>query len=313
MNFDLPRLVIVTRPTPLDMLKDRFGTLDQARFYVKSRGQSATRAEQAHERQARALKLVVAAIPAEQKRVMVQREELDRFLFLPNDVILAVGQDGLVPNVAKYLDGQLLVGFNPDKATWPGVLCRHDPADAAALIAFANRRQFGFAIAAHTMVRVQREDGQELHALNELFVGHHSHQSAKYHLRIGEARERHSSSGVIVATGTGATGWAASIVRQRQLQVALPDPCARRLAYLVREPWPSAATGATLDFGFIEGEQRLELVSEMERGGVIFGDGIEADFLEFNEGQVAAVGLAARTLNLVVPAPTSGVTAARRG
>ena len=45
--------------------------------------------------------------------------------FGPEDVIIAVGQDGLVANVAKYLDGQPVVGVNPDPQRNPGVLVRH--------------------------------------------------------------------------------------------------------------------------------------------------------------------------------------------
>ena len=151
------------------------------------------------------------------------------------------------------------------------------------------------------MVLATREDSQMLPALNELFVGHMSHQSAKYRIRIGDASERHSSSGVIISTGTGATGWTASITRQRGITDALPVPTERRLTYMVREPWPSIATGAELDFGFLHEGEELELISELEEGGVIFGDGIEGDFLEFNEGHTVKITLAKRTLNLVVP------------
>ena len=51
--------------------------------------------------------------------------------------------------------------------------------------------------------------------------------------------------------------------------------------------------------GVIEEGGVLELVSELE-DGVIFGDGIEADRLEFRWGVRARVGVAARRLNLVV-------------
>ncbi|MCB9896331.1 MAG: hypothetical protein H6839_18015 [Planctomycetes bacterium] len=301
MNPKLPRLVIVTRPTPLDMLIRRFGTIDQAKFYVESRGRKFDRPLRAHELQQAALDKVIRAIPAEQRRVQLSREEFDRFLFNPDDVILAVGQDGLVPNIAKYLHGQLLIGFNPDFETWPGVLCRHNPADAAKLIEWVNQRHQGYTVEARAMVLATREDGQMLPALNELFVGHMSHQSAKYRIRVGKAVERHSSSGVIISTGTGATGWTSSITRQRGINEPLPAPVDRRLTYMVREPWPSIATGVDINFGFLNEGDELELISEMEEGGVIFGDGIEADYLEFNEGHTVRITIAKRTLNLVIP------------
>ena len=50
-------------------------------------------------------------------------------------------------------------------------------------------------------VAAEADDGQRLLALNEVFVGHTSHQSARYRVTFGDAEERQSSSGVIVATG----------------------------------------------------------------------------------------------------------------
>jgi NAD kinase len=71
------------------------------------------------------------------------------------------------------------------------------------------------------MAHARLDDGQQLLALNEIFVGHRTHQSARYRIRpADEQEERHSSSGVIVSTGTGATGWARSI--QRSAQTGLP-------------------------------------------------------------------------------------------
>ena len=48
--------------------------------------------------------------------------------------MIAVGQDGLVANVAKYLDGQTVIGVNPDPGRNPGVLVRHPPEATASLL-----------------------------------------------------------------------------------------------------------------------------------------------------------------------------------
>lgn len=293
----LPRCVLVERPTEYAELLARHGTREQARFFLHERARTLGEVEARHTALQDARAGVLAAIPPDWRRARVLRSELDRFLFEPEDVVVVLGQDGLVANLAKYLDGQPVLGLNPEPERWPGVLVRHPPsaagdlmADVAAGRAKTQRR---------TMAAARLDDGQELLALNEIFVGHASHQSARYTLELGERSERQSSSGLIVTTGTGATGWAASVHRERHSALTLPAPEEERLAFFVREPWPSAATGATLDEGVLSPGGLLVVQSEMNEGGVVFGDGIEADHLELDWGQRVEVSVAAAKLRLV--------------
>ncbi len=46
---------------------------------------------------------------------------------------------------------------------------------------------------------------------------------------------------------------------------------------------------------------QMKIISNMPQNGVIFGDGVEEDRLDFNSGAVAMIGLADRTVRLVVP------------
>lgn len=303
MKLSAPRLVVVTRPSPVEALVQRHGTKSQARFYMESRRQRFDAVAALDSRVQAGVATVWAGLPQDWRRVHVDRAELDRFVFGPDDVILVVGQDGLVANVAKYLDGQLCFGVNPDPATWDGVLCRHRAEDVPRLLVWVERRDpaLRLGVEARPLVVAEREDGQQLHALNEVFVGHRSHQSARYTLTVGGAAERQSSSGLIVATGTGATGWARSIQRQRPEGPALPGPTDRALAWFVREPFPSVATGVSLEGGALGADEELVVSSEMSEGGVVFGDGIESDVVEFLSGQTLRVRLAQKALQLVVP------------
>lgn len=296
MSTVAPRVVVVSRPSELESLVARHGTRAQASFFLERRGQSLRDVEERHLRIRATLEQVMRAIPLSWRRSHVTRADLPRWVFEPGDVVVAVGQDGLVPNVAKYLDGQTVIGVNPDPATFDGVLVRHraDRVGAALRDAVAGTLK----VEERTMAEASLDDGQRLLALNEVFVGQRTHQSARYRVRAETREERHSSSGVVVATGTGATGWARSICLQRKSPVPLPAPSDRTLAFLVREAFPSVATGVTLTEGIVAEGAALEVVSEMNEGGVVFADGIEDDRIELGWGMRATVRVARERLHL---------------
>jgi hypothetical protein len=74
---------------------------------------------------------------------------------------------------------------------------------------------------------------------------------------------------------------------------------ANYLFYTVREPFPTKTTGTSLVFGRVTTETPLILESRMAENGVIFSDGIEKDFLEFNSGTQAVISIAERNGVLV--------------
>lgn len=297
MSITSPRVVVITRETEYELLLAHHATRGQASFFLASRGQSIDELEARHLRFEQALHQVMTVIPAEWRRNRVRRDELDRFLFEPEDLVIAVGQDGLVANVAKYLDGQRVIGVNPDKAFFDGILVPFAAEQVGDIIIPAMHEDVDTQM--RTMVQATLDDGQSLLALNEIFLGHHSHQSARYLIRSDQQEEHHSSSGIIVATGTGATGWARSIHDERHDQLALPEPEEGRLAFYVREAFPSIATSTSLTSGILHEDEQLHVRSEMNDGGVIFGDGIESDYMAFNWGRIVQLGIADSTLNLV--------------
>ncbi len=291
-----PRAVIVTRPTDLDVLLLRHGTRAQAKFFLESRGQKLEDVVARHDVQQQADHTVAAAIPLSWRRASITRADLDRFLFEPEDIIIAVGQDGLVANVAKYLNGQPVVGINPSKTLFDGVLVRHAPAQAKVVL---SEVRDGRTAEERTMVEAVLSDGQRIVALNEVYVGHRTHQSSRYLLSFSGKQERHSSSGIIVCTGTGSTGWAKSVSTRREQCAPLPQPLSPELTFLVREAWPSVRTGNSVVDGIYAPPHALDVTSEMNDGGVIFGDGIEQDSLDFVYGQTASIRAAPVPLRLV--------------
>jgi hypothetical protein len=293
----VPRVVVVSRPTEYAALLARHGTREQARFFLESRGRSIDTAVARDETQRAALATIGAGIPGDWRRARVDRADLDRFLFEPSDIIVTVGSSGLVANVAKYLDGQPVVGVNPDPSVHAGIVAAHDPVSAVALVHAAAARDV--VTDDRAMVEAVLDDGQRLLALNEIFLGHASHQTARYTLRCPAGEERQASSGIVVTTGTGATGWGRSIARERHSALVLPAPGEARLAFFVREAWPSETYGADVTEGIIDDGAELLVTSALDEGGVVFGDGIESDRLEFRWGVSARIGVARERLRLV--------------
>ncbi|MFM9373618.1 hypothetical protein [Streptomyces sp. Da 82-17] len=295
-----PRAVLVHRTTEYEELLARHGTHGQAAYFLGSRGRDIAEVAERHHRTLRALADVAAAVPATWRQARVERADLDRFLFGPEDVVVVVGQDGLVANAAKYLDGQPVVGIDADPGRNPGVLVRHRAADARTLLpAAAAGRAAGEAL---TMVAAVADDTQRLLALNEIYLGPPGHQTARYRLAPGEESgeepgEPQASSGVLVGTGTGASGWLRSLWLQRGGGLDLPAPTERQLAWFVREAWPSPATGTARVEGLLGPGEALRLTVESERL-VAFGDGMEGDALDLTWGQTVRVGIADRALHL---------------
>jgi NAD kinase len=294
-----PRAVLVHRRTELQELLERHGTRGQAAFFLESRGRRIEDVADRHQAVQAALTAVTSAIPADWHRGLVERGDLPRFLFAPGDIIVAVGQDGLVANVAKYLDGQIVIGINPEPGRNPGVLAPHPPGAAGAVLAAAAGRRAGERAERLTMAEAVTDDRQRLTALNEIYIGQASHQTARYTLAVpGGHGERQASSGLIVSTGTGATGWSRSAWLERKSTLALPGPADRRLTWFVREAWPSPQTSTTLTEGDLSAEQSLTVTAESDQL-VLFGDGIEADATPLAWGQTASIRLATQTLLLL--------------
>ena len=308
-GFD--KIVLVTRKTRLDGLVERFNTRAQAAFYIEHSGGDFNTYLAEHEQYQRSQETVrqiieqeFAALPLQ----MLERSLVPTYLFDQTDLVVTLGQDGLVANVAKYVGGQPIIAVNPDAARFDGKLLPFGPSQLRPAL---ERTMSGLArLRAVSMAEARLNDGQRLLAFNDLFIGASSHVSARYCLRHKNTVENQSSSGIIVSTGAGSSGWLSSVFNEAAGIISflggVPPPPVRmgweeeRLFFVVREPFASLSSQAALVVGAIEGDNRLQVESQMPSGGVIFSDGVEADFLPFNSGTIAGIGLAVEKANLVV-------------
>lgn len=295
MPANSPRAVFVTRESDYELLLACHATREQARFFLETRGQNLAALEKRDEQLRTVLHAARAQVPGDWRQAVVHRADLDRFLFAREDVIVVVGQDGLVANVSKYLSGQPVLGINPAPDLYDGVLLRVPLERLSRLLPASAHGDAP--VERRTMVEAKMESGERLTALNEIFVGHRSHQSARYRIAVADAAEDQSSSGLIVASGTGATGWARSIMEatHRRVNLGIEE---QAVAYFVREPFPSISTGTRIRAGKVSGAA-VRVTSRMNDGGIVFADGIEQDFFDFGWGRTIEISSAAQALNLV--------------
>lgn len=305
------KLLLVWRRSRLDEVVARYNTPEQARFQLESVGRSFADLEDEDRR----YKAVLDAAESELRGLgRVQRLErgfLPNFLFGPEDVVVVIGQDGLVANTLKYLQGQPLVAINPDPSRIKGVLLPFKPAELTGVVRATLeskvRRQ------AVTMAEAVTSDGQRLLAVNDFFVGVRGHTSARYEIAWNKQREQQSSSGIIVSTGLGASGWMRSVLMGaegicRAAGLHLPEQSllggarwdARELYFYVREPFPGRAAAVNIVFGKVEAGQPLALASDMAENGILFSDGMEEDCIAFTAGMEVRIGVAAQQGQLVV-------------
>jgi hypothetical protein len=333
-----PTIAVVTQPTRLEGLVARWATRSAAKFRLKQavlheRAQGApqrrhgtreTSAELAKDQEAG--EAAFAAYEQEDRAQhgtldqlkkeldlgyplkFVEREYLPTFDFRGCIAIVVVGRDGLVANAAKYVGDLPIVAVNPDPQRIDGVLLPFYVRQARQAVqrAAENRAK----IREVTLAEVKLNDGQRMLAFNDFFIGCQSHVSARYVLRVDNRAEPQSSSGLIVSTGAGSTGWLSSVVNMAQgfahwtggglphgVQLAWEE---RRLIWVVREPFRSKQSGAELVAGWLDQGNELVIESLMPASGVIFSDGVESDFLEFSSGTIARIGVAQQRARLVV-------------
>ena len=300
MEREMNKVILVTRKTRLEDLIRKYNTAEQAKFYIEHLGADFSDYIREDEAYKKAVSAVMQAAKTYARVQRIDRDFLPNMIFGRQDIVIAVGQDGLVANILKYLDGQPLIGINPEPDRWDGGLLPFEAEDTERVLlqvlkGSGNVREI-------TMALARTRDGQTMLAVNDLFVGQKTHVSARYDISWNDRQESQSSSGSIISTGLGSSGWYRSVMAQasgiaeyfgapRFLSRGLAWE-ERALSFVVREPFPSRRTQAGIVYGRLSEQDTFRVVSQMPENGVVFSDGMESDAIEFNAGTEITVEVA---------------------
>lgn len=292
------RFVLVMRKTRLQELIERFNTWPQAKFYLEHNHVEVSDYLNEHDLYQSQLVQAESVLKSLGRFQLLERKLLPSYQFSKHDIVVVIGQDGLVANTLKYLNGQPVIAINPDPERWDGQLLPFEIGQLQEVVINTLKGKIEQKIV--TFAQATTNDGQSLLAVNDLFIGPKSHTSARYLLNWNGEQEFQSSSGIIISTGLGSTGWFQSILAGAQAIMGVSThPLAKgfgwgesKLQFSVREPFLSKTTGTKWVFGTIEPSSPLAVESLMPDNGVIFSDGIEDDFLQFNSGCIVTVKIA---------------------
>jgi len=338
MGAFVPIVAVVTRETRLQNLKERWVTssafsfrMKQAAGHEKARlmSRSAGNAnnnegdldlavdalldqdqiQQEDQNYQDRLQKLLTEVETDYPVKRISRDLVANFDFQRCVAVVVFGPDGLVANVAKYVGDVPIIGVNPDPLTNDGILLPFSVDDVRSVTNQTIKRKSR--LRPVTLAEVNTNDGQRMLAFNDFFIGCKTHTSARYTVEVNLKTESQSSSGLIVSTGAGSTGWMSSVFNMADRigatfgsgqSVHRPEMKWEdsRLLWAVREPFVSRHSSAEMAGGEIKQKQELVIGSQMDGNGVIFSDGIEKDFIEFNSGSIAAFKVSSQRAQLVV-------------
>jgi len=332
---NIENAIIVRNKTRLEQLTERFNTQDQAKFYITqskqafnfkkaakiSKSAAPPPVEEApdeefkmyddeHKRFYQSFDLLQKNLSRLLKFKVIQQDFLPSYIFSEKDLVIVIGQDGLVANTAKYVHNIPIVAVNPDSERYDGVLLPFNQYSVLQAVENVLSGKYNYELV--TMAETELNDGQKLFAFNDFFIGPSSHSSARYEITWRGASENHSSSGIIVSTGAGSTGWLSSLFNMansihQTFGNITPIPyqpipkTEDKLVFVVREPFLSKTSQINITSGILNAGEELIIESHMPQNGIIFSDGIQSDYLKFNSGSIATIRIADVKAKLVLP------------
>lgn len=302
------RIVIVKDQTRLENLIHKFNTKSQAKFYIEMSGGDFNFYEKEHNVYYNALAHIQKELSKVLKTAHVDKYYLSSFMFAETDIVVVIGRDGLVANTGKYVHNNPILAINPDPTTITGILLPFVLSTFEQGIKTILEKRFE--VKKVTLAEAVLNDGQKLLAFNDFYIGKKDHTSALYDITTEKKKETQSSSGILISTGAGSTGWLSSVMNEANgllgyfgMTDIILDKKLNwdddKLIYTVREPYKSPYTGTELVMGDITKNQTFQITSKMPENGVIFSDGMINDFIDFNSGKTVTVNCSNNKVNLV--------------
>ena len=223
---------------------------------------------------------------------LANRDKLKASQFLNKDLIIAVGGDGTFLRAAQFSNESIMLGVNADPKNKEGFFMKcHSKSFERVLKKLLYNK-----IKTRKLPRLEaRISGKKIgsFAVNEFFIGpRKAYQASKYIIKVDKHKERHKSSGIIVATPAGSYAWAsASHGKKMHLD-------SKNFQYVVREPYMGKIfRDYKLRRGILKKGRKITVISEM-LDGIVVADSVSKEY-SLKHGQKVEVKMSEKPVEVV--------------
>jgi len=283
----IQKVLLSTKKTALEHFKEKSDFLEE--LLSPEDLKDVREAHNEHYRTLNKIKSVLTEKGIEFERSYMPYSEYEDFK--GKDLVICIGGDGTILNSAHYVNDKTpVLTVRSDKRS-VGALCEIDAEEfEAALEKILND---DFSLEEWTRIEGTLGD-KKLTALNEIYVGvGHSVGMARYELTHNGKTEFQKSSGVVISTGTGSTGW---YVHVPGADEKFPKD-SKELKYIVRD---AEGNGYELMKGTIRPGDSFYIKSKMNVDGCVSIDGdFEKRMFEFDKGDVIELHVAETPIYVV--------------
>jgi NAD kinase len=256
---------------------------------------------ESHRRQKEAEALLVRLLGSSR---LVPRDQANSENLSSAKLVLSIGGDNHLQYVAQALKDTPVVGVNSDPQLSDGVLCGPTIAELPQFI--EDLAQGHYTTEEWTRAEVE-VDGRSIgRALCDVACGElHFYEMSKHLLSLRGSQDLNKGSGLLIATGTGSTGWYSSIYRQSgESHAAFPRE-SPELRFILREPYEGRLPANKIPRGSVGVGDELQIKSLNDSQGIVILDSlVRADF---PLGSILKIRISEHPLKVLFPVSNTKV------
>ncbi len=247
---------------------------------------------QSHERQLQSRALAKEIFP---NALIIQKDNLTKENIKKVDITIALGGDNHFQYVSHFIENELILGVNSDFLSSEGVLLSGTTNNLELISNRCNNDDY--IIEKWTRINVIINKKQVTRATCDIFVGEaERHLTSRNIIFYNGLTRQQKSSGILITTGSGSTGWYNSASRFID-EEPIFDPKSKYAKFIVTEPYKGSLTDYSLIKGKIDNDKILKINSLNSNNGRVIADSLE--IFNFNRGNFLEVEISDTPLNVL--------------